>query len=632
MTYVVSIIGGSTATQRSVEATLANRLQSYGIKTQLCSRTDRSAFNADLIITQYPLPVACVPPEARILGQRILDRKHSLLAAQDANSTVARWASPENAVELHRLCKEWGTQRVVIKYGWSTQRNGVFLLRPGSDFQEDLPIDYDPRSDICMEFLGADPTTYKADLFCGSVLACWALKTRSMEYPDWHSVTQPIALFVPPKKTVDQLKRLSTHLIRYGTGYMSVDLMRFEGELKIIEVNTCRVATQITWSRFPDLYATSYARALRNILPSCHLIPAFGDLNQHVERYQQLRGTSPVSMYVDGEPALRGQNNVNSDRRTLLSKLYDELRSSSGIGRQQLHRNQRVAAKNLFFHAVNTVPFYRKRLHSSRRRRECEIDCEEWQSIPLLRVRDLHNKRIELISRAIPAKHGLTTHRSIVSTQGLITVTTTMLADCMNVAMSMRNLDWNDIDATEAIACILRQPRAEQTTMTSDERGPRPVLTESVPAQEQLNWLLQSAPAYLQTSPENLRSLVGAIRQSPDTLRPRLSSIITTGKPLQDSFREDCRDILQCEVTDAYAPPEVGYCALRCQHGIHHVQTEHCLVELLDGNDQPCQDDETGQIIVTALLATQSRLSVLRRMILRELKRRGVHAEAISQR
>ena len=601
MGNVVSIIGGSTETQRFVEQTIARNLADRGIEIKLCSRLDDSAFGADLVIAQYPLPEQRVPPSARILGQRVLDRKSSLLAAEQAGAPVARWASPNSNAHLRELSASWG-HCAVVKYGWSTQRNGVFLWSSDSDGLNTLPDDFDPDIDICMEFLGDDPTTYKVDLFCGSFLASWMLKTRSMRDADWHSVIQPITLFAAPSDTVERLKKMSLHMLQWGAGYMSVDLMRVANDLKIIEVNPCRVATMLTWSRWPQLYAMSYARGIEEALKIKHLIPRFGDVKPPARQIalQAKHGRRQVSLYVDGEPALGGSD-VPFNRGALTQKLVDELRISERKGRAQLLQDQNEALAKLVRHAQQTAPFYRKRL-ASIMTSPTQIDWQRWQSVPLLLSADIRNKRMELVSRAIPAKHGLTVHRSVMSRDGPLTITTTTLADCMNEAISCRNLEWHKVDASQSIACILRDPLADVATAASDSRGPRPTLSEATAARQQLEWLSRVTPQYLETTPENVLLLARTLEGAP-SLRPTLRAILTRGC-VSEAARSFCQAVFGCELIDAYVSKEAGFLALRCpETGRHHVQSEAFFVELVRADGSPCAEGETGGVVVTPLLS-----------------------------
>lgn len=50
-----------------------------------------------------------------------------------------------------------------------------------------------------------------------------------------------------------------------------------------------------------------------------------------------------------------------------------------------------------------------------------------------------------------------------------------------------------------------------------------------------------------------------------------------------------------------YGLNEIGIVALRCPDGRYHVNSEHCIVEILDQDQQPCAPGKTGRIVVTAL-------------------------------
>jgi phenylacetate-CoA ligase len=50
-----------------------------------------------------------------------------------------------------------------------------------------------------------------------------------------------------------------------------------------------------------------------------------------------------------------------------------------------------------------------------------------------------------------------------------------------------------------------------------------------------------------------------------------------------------------------YGLNEIGRVAARCDAGRYHVHSEHCLVEVVDGDGKPCRAGETGHLLVTGL-------------------------------
>src|SRR5690606_38699430 len=114
--------------------------------------------------------------------------------------------------------------------------------------------------------------------------------------------------------------------------------------------------------------------------------------------------------------------------------------------------------------------------------------------------------------------------------------------------------------------------------------------------EEQLAWLVQEAPAYLLTHPENLHALLRAAQSTRITV-PSLCHVRTVSETLRDETRALCDEVFGVPIVDLYSTQEVGYIALQCpQQCVYHVQSESVLVEVLDENDAPCAPGEVGRV------------------------------------
>jgi phenylacetate-CoA ligase len=50
-----------------------------------------------------------------------------------------------------------------------------------------------------------------------------------------------------------------------------------------------------------------------------------------------------------------------------------------------------------------------------------------------------------------------------------------------------------------------------------------------------------------------------------------------------------------------YGLNEIGMVAVRCPQGRYHVHTEHCLVQIADGEGRGCKPGEVGHVLITGL-------------------------------
>ncbi len=118
-----------------------------------------------------------------------------------------------------------------------------------------------------------------------------------------------------------------------------------------------------------------------------------------------------------------------------------------------------------------------------------------------------------------------------------------------------------------------------------------------VPVEQHLTWLRQVRPSYTQTYPGVYEEWALAA----DGRKPveSLEAIIATGSQLTDSLRRRLEEIYRIPVHQTYGLNEVGKVAFRCEAGRYHILTEHCFVEIVRPDGQPCQPGETGHVVVT---------------------------------
>jgi phenylacetate-CoA ligase len=114
----------------------------------------------------------------------------------------------------------------------------------------------------------------------------------------------------------------------------------------------------------------------------------------------------------------------------------------------------------------------------------------------------------------------------------------------------------------------------------------------------QLAWLRAERPAYLVTSPGLMESLVYAAQGKPVDSLLGLRAIAAT---LTDEVRRQIESATQLTVQQPYGLNEIGLVANRCAAGRYHANAEHCAVEVVDENNQPCRPGEYGRVLVTAL-------------------------------
>ncbi len=128
--------------------------------------------------------------------------------------------------------------------------------------------------------------------------------------------------------------------------------------------------------------------------------------------------------------------------------------------------------------------------------------------------------------------------------------------------------------------------------------GPQIAIARSNSVEFQLEWLRKEQPGYLMTFPGTLETLVFAAQGKPAA---NLKGLRTISATLTEAMRQQIESATQLTVQQPYGLNEIGAVASRCSAGRYHVNAEHCIVEIVDEDNKPCQPGEFGRVLVTAL-------------------------------
>ncbi len=589
---------------------LRNTLAADGVTLTVDNMWSDAYPAADLIISADPLRDRPALHGARVLGQRTLNRFQRMEIAARNGGSVALFGSPENDDQLSTLARDWGDS-CVLKYDWSSRRNGVFLW-PLTTGRRAFPSDFRPDCDLFMAFIEGDPLTYKVDAFCGTVLGSWIFPTRSMRAPDWQITTAPeLIAFDPPAQVHSAIQSVSEALVSYGVGYASYDLMQAKDGFKLIEINSCSVSTEM-WNHWPERYARSYSSAILQTLKRLDTVPRFSQLRRLAQRagndesavvLKERRGEDPSPPVATGDaPA------VQDAAPSAELAFFNDLAKTERLPQPLLIQFWQSALADLLRHAHRTTPFYKDRL-SPLLAHDGTIEWSRWFDLPVIRFADIAQLRHAMLSRGIPSAHGSVSPCRVIGPAGeLAVVSKSSLQLGAESCIRARLCDWHGVEQAAALATLL--PRA---ALLPDEReswvpkwrpGPHGVhhvgAAES-PAEQQRRWLSDLGPVVLRTAPALLRRLIGAFGSETEP-RIQVKRILTEGETVTEDDRQNCRNILGSEIVDAYALPEAGIVAIQCPAtGNYHLQSEVCLVEVLDHDRKPCGADGIGEITITPL-------------------------------
>lgn len=124
----------------------------------------------------------------------------------------------------------------------------------------------------------------------------------------------------------------------------------------------------------------------------------------------------------------------------------------------------------------------------------------------------------------------------------------------------------------------------------------------ALPVEQQLRYLMQHRPQVLTGYPTSLSVLAEAV-QSTSGMTPFLKLLATRGEVLHDETRHFLEDTFGCLVADYYNCEEVGNMAWECpaDSSVLHVNTDACVLEIVDASGELAARGVEGRVIVTNL-------------------------------
>ncbi len=291
----------------------------------------------------------------------------------------------------------------------------------------------------------------------------------------------------------------------------------------------------------------------------------------------------------------------------LAEALQFQLSRSEKLSHERMQQAQLNVIKVLINHAVTHVPYYRAN--------DLYGDVTSWDDfyqLPIIERHDVQKNRAQLItSTKIPGHGNDVAFKSSGSTGQPIHSLSTDRAQLYWRAITLREHLWQQRDLTGKLAIIknfsvdearypgIQTERWGHSTLQLSN-GPSCVLNSSETLDVQYQWLIEQQPDYLLTYPSVVQGLMQYHQQAQKPLK--LKGISTLGETLPENTRQLTKKVMGCRIADMYSAQEVGYIALQCpQHDHYHIQSEVCLVEVLDDDNQPCAPGQMGRVVVTVL-------------------------------
>jgi len=270
--------------------------------------------------------------------------------------------------------------------------------------------------------------------------------------------------------------------------------------------------------------------------------------------------------------------------------------------------------------AVDNVPYYRDLFKRLGMKAGDIRSAGDLPLLPVLTRSDVQDNVSALRAARLPPgqKFGGFTKTSGSTGQPVVVAQTTV-SNWMFPLLAQRQMRWARFDPAGSLGSIRpardlpRLPggqhlgpgdtcRHPSWPMTGKyfETGPFSGLSNANPLDGQVEWVERERPNYLLMQSADMEHLALGFQDRPpvDSLR----GFQAISQQLTPEMRRRIERTFGVPVHENYGLNEFGIVALRCMEGErYHVNTELCLVEVVDEEGQPCRAGEKGRIVVTTL-------------------------------
>ena len=298
---------------------------------------------------------------------------------------------------------------------------------------------------------------------------------------------------------------------------------------------------------------------------------------------------------------------------------FDQLLANEFLDPARLNAMSGQLLSRMIDFAVAQVPYY-GRLFAQAGLQPADVRAPgDLPRLPVLTKQHLHAEQDALRAKALPRGERQWGWFSSSGTTGRpANVLHTVASNQLFGILAQRQYRWFRFDPANTLATIRlasqlppgpdRRPNPVGATLRLPAwryagryfaTGPHLCFNVENPVEDQLAWLAEHRPDYLQSYSETLEHLAFACDGRWPA--PGLRRLMAISEQLTPSMRRRIEETLGAEVEQNYGLNEVGIVAIRCTAGRYHVHVEHCLAEVVDDAGQPCLPGTVGRLVVTAL-------------------------------
>lgn len=253
-------------------------------------------------------------------------------------------------------------------------------------------------------------------------------------------------------------------------------------------------------------------------------------------------------------------------------------------------------------HHVNTSPFFGKRIKESSIKPQ-DIDAAHMERLPLLTRQDVISAGESLFSTKVPESHGKSGEvKSSGSTGEPVVVRATDLVAIFFHAYTTQELTWQRRDPKGRLVIVkagqfetMEHPKWANPLI--QDTGPLYLINISTDIKEQARIMSEFKPDMLSVYPSNLAALIDYWEETDS--HPEFKHIKCVGETVTDKLRERVKNMFGLKIEDVYSSQELGTIAMPCDEGLYHTADLNLIVEVLDDDNNPVAEGETGRVVVT---------------------------------
>jgi phenylacetate-CoA ligase len=300
---------------------------------------------------------------------------------------------------------------------------------------------------------------------------------------------------------------------------------------------------------------------------------------------------------------------------SLQQQFYEMLMESQWWSAEQLRDYQRSQLSQLLRHAKKNVPFYEHRLDAVLKPNG-DIDWDRWSEIPIVKRQDMIDHRDAMQAKELPPGHGPT---GVVETSGStglpIQITTNALNSVANNGVRMRVHRWQELDWSRTLcnrlgdtAHAVDWPEGEPLGPWGPRWDPDAIrggswrISRVLPSEYLFDFLSEHRCSYLVAGPNMAHiNALDALRLGVEV---KLDAVLVQGNTVHQEDRDICERVFGAKLVEHYSSKEVGHMAHPCPLGMLHINSEICLFEVLNDEDEAARPGETGRVVATPFYQT----------------------------